>query len=501
MTHANSNQTPDKANALRTVRNESIMTIIASGLVIAMNMAFIGWLSRDMPKTDFECFLLARRLITFIFPFTSLSIGVGLTRALAKHADSPNKQRLIQTGATPVMFVFSLAVLLTACLVPIAWIQRYALPLSDGTKVLWIAMFVWLLGYTGNVTLYSFFRGLIQMRMANAVNVIANGVLPLVVLAILHVFKQTNPTAILLVWGCAQLTTYPLLLIVAGSPRNPRTACETFMTETLPYSLPRIPAGVLLSLPGYVVPFFLVKNGKDAVYLLSGMLVTQIVFYLADPLGQVFLPRSTRWSETNQTEHLSGMCDALLEITVFFGLILTGQALIWGDVAASLWFGEGFAETGRVIRLLSIAIVPAFLFSPLKSTLDGVEKKPLITYFLFAAAVFVTGACLIFHAATCLNTLTACLILVAYHFILATLLLIALAKRVKISIKKRFLWESLAISLILLFSSASIHALVGPRSTAISVASIIVSGCVCSLVSFAWIKARRPSWLAIATRS
>jgi O-antigen/teichoic acid export membrane protein len=255
-----------------------------------------------------------------------------------------------------------------------------------------------------------------------------------------------------------------------------------------------MPAGFLAGFNAYIIPFFLVKNGVDAVFFLSAFLVLQTVNYLTDPLGQVFLPRSANWHQEKSTDELASLANSIFSLFLQTGLVTTVQLFVLGDLIAFLWFGAGHGETAGAVRCLCFALIPVLFYTPLRSILDGIEKKPLITHFLSASCTVSMLMCFVFQFTGKLDTVNACWTVLASNTLLFVLLVVALYGRISFKVSIPEIVDGAAAAALLGLASWFIVRIPWQGSFPKGLAVLVLVSCVCmgAFVAMAW--ARKPLW-------
>lgn len=426
---------------------DSFFTLAVSGAVIALSVFVAGFLSRKLPTSQFEDYLFIRRFIAVIFPMMTISAGTGLTWFLASSQDESDRDKALK-GTLFIVFLVNILFFIAAVLVPREIFRTYIFPVAGDLDILRVAAFFWLISYSGYVLLFSALRGKIRMADANVLNLAANGLIPAASVLLLYYFHNLSVESFLFLSGAGYFLCY--FRIFALAPHWASDVKESIILSfktVVSYSIPRVPAGFLLSFPAYVVPFFLIKSGWDSVYFLSAFMLLQTAAYLTDPLGQVFLPSSAKLSGEKNFEKLSSMTSDLVSVSLHLGLIVMVQLFILSDVLIILWFGESLAEAGKAARILSLSLIPVLLYTPLRSILDGIEKKPLITYILTAGSLFCLFFCLVLGKNGCMDSSGGAFAIVASNILICALLYAATSSRIKIKVSFAELFWSVAVTI------------------------------------------------------
>lgn len=485
------------SNKLRPVWHDSMLTLITSAMVILLNILLTGVLSRGMIKFDFENYLFVRRFIAFLFPITTLSVGTGLTWIMAKERSNPESQMLVCKGTLYLLLLFNLLILGAALLMPEYAVKNYFFPVSPEYLGLWKTTFVWLTAYTGYIMLYSYYRGKMNMDMANAINLFANGISPLLIVLYLITHNNLGVSNFLLIWAGIYGCSFLFLAIHAGNIlKGIKDSVIYAYKEVITYSAPRIPAGILATAIPFLIPYLMKKNGNgdETVFFLSAFIVIQAVYYFTDPLGQVFLPRSAFWHGKNDLSEISNLFDTIFSSSIQIGLILTVQIYIWADLIAIRWFGGEYEQTARAIQFLSLSIIPALLFTPMRSILDGIDKKAFITLFLAISAGLSGLLCITLYFNSALNIFSACMAVLFNQALTTLLILKSLKKRLKFNMHFSHFCESLGLAVMLGICSFILHKLPWRDSIYISIVAISSAALISAVATILWASIRKPCW-------
>lgn len=487
-------------NQQRHAWQDSIVTLIISACMIVLNIALTFLLSRFFPTREFEDYLFARRFITTVFPITTLSIGTGLTWILArKIASNPESVKCELKGTVALIVIFNFVVLLLAFILPSDFIQSYIFPLGAAQNFLWKVVFIWLFAYSAYIVLYSYYRGLLDMRSANILNLFMNGVFPIAIFLLLWFLGKLYASFFLFCWAAAYLLCFiPILKNCGNFFDGTLAAIRQVLSSSILYSISRIPAGFLYGFPFFVLPFYMMKHGLDTVYFLSALLVIQTLSFLTDPLAQVFLPRSANWNESNDMKNLKKLTGDFLGLALHCGLIVSAILFAHGKSIARIWFGPGFLESGFCIQILALSIVPVITYPPLRSILDGIEKKPLITHFLAIVSVFTLLIVALLQKIEMLGNLTVSMIVVADYYILFFMILFAILARIGKLNAFALLLHSLIVAGICGTAGFIIERFFGNSGAFLPSLLVILASCLVSCVlNLCWLEWRKPSWWLI----
>ncbi len=462
---------------------DSVSSIITSAAVIILNFILAGLLARRLGENRFEDYLFARRLIAFSFPLATLSIGTGLSRALARNKDRQKYCGTVLRGTLQLLAVAQYIIIAVVFLIPKAWLKHNAFSAYSGTFNLWLLCALFLAGYSGYILLYSRYRGELRIPLANLVNFIYNGLIPLTLLFSLFGIDKLNVQSFIVCWGAVYATGYLFYLFKIprqGKSQNPGSTWSIIYNEVISYSLPRIPAGILLTATPFVIPYFLRLNNGDAVFFLSGLMFPQALLYLAGPLSQVLLPHSSYLHSKGNTGILSRGLTVFLSFALPAGCVLAWLIWLWSDLIALRVFGEGYSSTAASMRLLSVTALPALLYAPLSSIINGIERKALITPILAIGTAVVLASCLLLGNK--LNLTNACYIMIAGQFIPVLLIFLVLIRRIPIPKLSNELLPAIICIGACILSTYSLKGVSWQNSIFLSIALPVLSAIMCSII-------------------
>lgn len=477
------------------VWRQSAATLAVSALVIGAGIVLNAYLARALRGGEdaFASYQLARRLIAFVFPFTTISLGTGLTRLVAMEKSNPDAGIRILRGTLTITMLSAAVLAALAWLTP-AGIAAHILPGGE-TQRLWRATTIWLAAYSFYLLLYSYQRGELRIHAANATNLIINAVMPLSAALGLRWMNMLDTPNFLLAWAGGMALCLPPLLLRCGNPKQLfDQPARNGVGKNISYCLPRIPAGLLLCALPYLLPLMIVKSGGNDAAILCAMLLAQMVFHLADPIGQVFLPHSAFQHSQGNKPAISRMVSETIGVSSQIGLVATGQLLVWAGILLTIWLGDEYADAAKPAVIMSAAVIPAFLFAPLRSVLDGIEEKAIVTRTLALSVVIplAIGAALMLTGKLD-ATIAACLI-VGYHWLNLLLLYAAVRKRLPIHAPWREIGVAAVIAIVLGGVSYALKSTVPPNTLTAKLACLAAAGVFCAVVMNLWALFAKPLW-------
>ena len=112
----------------------------------------------------------------------------------------------------------------------------------------------------------------------------------------------------------------------------------------------------------------------DVAYLSAGQQVLAVLSLAVIPIGFVLLPSLARLWATDR-ERAAAYVAQLASFAAHSAIFLSAQAVIFADIAVSIWLGPSFDDAGSVV---TVTVTPAALFVVyllLRSSLDAVAVR------------------------------------------------------------------------------------------------------------------------------
>jgi O-antigen/teichoic acid export membrane protein len=359
------------------------ITASTSAAVLVSGLLMVALFGKMLGAIALAEFLLVKRLYAWLQSFTILGVDMAMPRYVAMtDAKKPRERDQflvagILLGGAVTLVVF--AILNSADTLFSNWLFG-----SADFKKLILSLSVFLAGGSAHGTVYGFYRGRLQMKHANALQVLNVVVLP--ILAIV-VFARFHSTALIVdVIGMGMIFFSSLFAV----PLVPRmwdalnANLRPQFTSLLQYSVPRLPSlfafGALMALGPVIASHRLPLSQVS--YLLLGMSILMGISASAEPIGLILLSKvSMVVSQDRHSDlrlHLQYLQEAVLACYVFAGL----QLIVFADVIVKAWVGNHInVDAGLgVIRVTLLSIPFYLLFACLRSVVDATSVTPYNTY-------------------------------------------------------------------------------------------------------------------------
>jgi glycosyltransferase involved in cell wall biosynthesis len=342
----------------------SLVNFVASLLVISMFGRLLG-------LTLLAEYLLLRRVAAWLQPVTHLGLGVGLPRFVA-HSTKESRECQLEYFAATILAVLSFTTVLGVTL----WLARIPLGKlffgSTQLSSLVIPLFLLLLGSAAQIAVYGYYRGLLKMKRAGALQICAS-LAPIISAALLF---RTHSVAMIVSsigWALLAVAFFFVLPILNDLWKVDVHALPTRAKELLRYGVSRVPGdigtGALLAVGPMLASHYVPVSRVSFLLIATGMLLAATVS--TDPLGLVFLSKiSMMLAHSRMAEvqtYLTYLMSAIIDISVF----VTIQMLVFTDVLVRIWIGNTLSEGIPVIRIVLVGTPFYMFFTGLRSAIDA----------------------------------------------------------------------------------------------------------------------------------
>ena len=190
-----------------------VLTTITSIAVIISVIFVTRFLAKGLGPDGFGAYSLARRIVSFIIPFSTLSIGVSLARYVAISIDEEKRNDYL-VSSVPIVLGPALLILLIGFLGS----RGFTIIIFHDPNYLHLfyASLFMVVGFGFFTVLYSYYRGIQRMDMANLWQVCIIAVLPLI---ISYIFAQRGNVALIvfLMGLSTYLTIFQLIVLLKRS--------------------------------------------------------------------------------------------------------------------------------------------------------------------------------------------------------------------------------------------------------------------------------------------
>lgn len=362
--------------------------------VLACQLLTYKLAAHFLGSTGFSEYAVARRTISIMYPVVLLGLAVGLPRYVANAAgrrDEESKARYLGAALWCIgLSVLVCVVLLNVFASGLAYLffgsREYAsiiLPLS-----LVVA------GSALHAIVYSYFRGMLEMRAANLLQFVNLGLVPVAVFLLFGQSFQFLLSALGI--SLFAVATVALLFTPWKAVAKDNHAQ---VVELLRFGIQRIPGDFILmalfALPATVVAH---KSGiRAAGFVAFGISMLNVISSFFSAFGLILLPKAGALLSAGKGVELRRQVWLLTKITLVISSVLAVGIAIGAEMLVRLYLGPDFTAGVGILRLLVFAAVPYSLYTVLRNVIDAFHELGVTTVILLAGfGVFCVGSLAVF---------------------------------------------------------------------------------------------------------
>ncbi|HEX5411671.1 MAG TPA: lipopolysaccharide biosynthesis protein [Terriglobia bacterium] len=373
----------------RPVTWDLALTMMTEFSVLVAGLALISLIGRLLGPVELGEYLLLRRVSAWLVAGILLGLANGLPRYIAYSVERPERERLAYFLVASLSLV---AVVSSSGAILFLGRHAFARLLFGNVELagLILPLVLYLEGMAAQTAVYGYYRGILAMGRANAIQFLHFALIPVVVVAVLY-RTQSIP---LIIGVTGVLTVLAALFfawpIVSKLVAEKLPSLKPFAAEMLWYGISRVPgdfgAAALFALGPIVATHYLPM--KQVSYLLLGSSMLLVAGYTAGPLSTVLLSKFSMMLGRNQMadvrKSLQYMMAAVIELSLFTAL----ELIVFADALVHLWVGDQYSPAITLVRLLILAVPPYLFFMALRSGIDAITVKPLNAMNIMIALAF-----------------------------------------------------------------------------------------------------------------
>lgn len=372
----------------RSFWKDLLLTYSAETTVMACAFLCPGIVTRAGSVEQLGIYLLLRRVASSLLAPLSLGMGVALSRFLP-----------MCSGGGAVRVRWSLFGIGTAsaftggAMLATLGMRRPVAKLLLGSAglegfVLPLALLV--LGNVVHALLYSHFRGMVQMRVANSLQAINLGLVPVVALfglRSLGLASCINLTGIAML-GVSIAFLMPLLRCFVRTHANEGWLLQAGRS-LFPYGLGRVPGFLFAGLLFALGPIWLAHRATmtDVAMYALGLTFMRMLGAFFGPIGLLVLPRLAGVVARNEQHGVRSDLQLLFRTATLLALFASLQAAMLSRTLLLIWLGS-IPASSRQFLVPLILVLPLYLaYEVLRNPIDAVSAVPYNTIALGAAVV------------------------------------------------------------------------------------------------------------------
>jgi len=260
---------------------------------------------------------------------------------------------------------------------------------SDRYSNVIMPIYISIVGILFHVVLYSYYRGILKIKIANIIEIVNIAILPLVA----FVFSKNLNEFFLWSGGFQILFSITLLTYVYIHLDRFNYLLDdivkTIKTLFL-YGIQRLPSDVglnlLLTLPVLLATHsFGVKIGGIVAFAIT---LLSIVGYVFSPFGVVLLPRISKLLKEKEIKKIKLLTLKLLIFTITLTLIIVGISSIFLESLLGFYLGSFDKELLEVSYLVLYSTVGYTIFLVLRGIVDALHVKGINSIHMVLSMIF-----------------------------------------------------------------------------------------------------------------
>jgi O-antigen/teichoic acid export membrane protein len=365
-------------------------TFATEFFVMAAQVLLYKFAAAWLGQTGFSEYALARRVLAFLQPITMLGLGVGLPRYIGVAEGRGESARSSQYLYATLLCVGSFtAVLALVFLIWPHWFS-YVFFGSAGDQHLLSGMVLMLVGMASNSILYAFLRGKLAVGRANLLQVLNNGLVPVVIFALFH----HDVASLLRYLGLAWIATTGIMFLITPikfSSHNPLPEVR----DLLRYGPQRLPGDFalngIMALPAIFAAH--ISGIQQAGYVAFGLAMVNMVASVFSPIGIILLPKVSRAVGSGDFDEMGREIVLIRRLTLLLGGAMVVMVEILGGPLIRLYLGPEYTPATAMVKVLMLGALPLAFFSALRSAVDACHHRAINTLNLIPAFIlFVAGS-------------------------------------------------------------------------------------------------------------
>jgi O-antigen/teichoic acid export membrane protein len=362
----------------RTVLHPVLRDIALSGVtavaVACAGVFSVSLIGRWMGPLLLAQFLLLRRVLNWL----SALVLMGLSTALPRYAAYSSKTRGIAEWylASALICVGTVAVVVVIVLNGGAdFFSRVFFGAPYRHLILPLSAI--LLAHCIHGLVFGYYRGLMLMKRANALQFINFAIVPCVSILL---FWRTGSIATIIIATATMTATVALAMVIPLIPvyfERPVLNPVSGAKQLLRYGTARVPGdaalGGLLALGPMIAARYV--SMQDVGYMLLGLSLLTVIGTSCNPMNQVLLSKVCMMLSAGRKDaartYVGYLLSAVLEISVFTCL----QMVVFADVVVHLWVGKNYGGHTALLRICLLPIPFYLFYTSMRSVIDAGSER------------------------------------------------------------------------------------------------------------------------------
>ena len=308
------------------------------------------------------------------------------------------------------------------------------------------AYFIFALGIIFKSIVYSYFRGNINMVMANILQIVTIFFIPVIAVLVFHELSQ-----IFYFIGFSMIV-FTIIFFLYHRKKVPKYNLGYIdIKNIISFGINRLLGIVGESFLLAGIPVLLASSisFSNLAYINSSMSVIRIFLVIIGPIGIILLPRISKALDMNRIQEIRHGIELLIKLAIVFGATAGLFFVLFGNDLLDLWLGNLHVEELQYINFIFLSIPFFIIFKLLNSPINAISTRGYLSIiYLFTAIILVaTYKLLINIGLTFINSGILSVIISYFTASLFSLLLIKIKLDIKI-LKSSTLKNLIAINLI-----------------------------------------------------
>lgn len=355
-----------------------LSTTAASFATIAANILVLRFLADGLGLEKFGAYSLASRLMAFLLPFSTLALGIALSRFVSLSTDERVRQNYLLGGflleIVPNLLILTGGVLFAGPLTLLVFHDVHY-------QTLFLVTLLWTVAFFLYSVLDGFYFGSGEIKKANLWQIFLGSIGPLLIAWMFS--RQGSVDQIVFLLGILYLTaSIPLAFhLCRGLIAKPDWTDEIRprIKELWGYALTRFPARFLLaslfSLGPILAPYF--GSLQDAGFLMVGQMILRLAELGSTAFGRVILPKAGELFSGGRDAYLKDRIEDIVSFVFHAGVFVSLQLILWSDQIILVWLGPQYVEAIPVMQVMILAVAPYLLFIMLSPIVDTIDDKSI----------------------------------------------------------------------------------------------------------------------------
>lgn len=352
----------------------SVAVTLATEMFVLMSFFILFRLISDKFGPEYlGIFALIKRIIVFAIPLLLLGLYDYLSRYLPMKRNDSERMVMVTTGLT----VLVCASVMVMAAVNIDQHKSSELLFGDKKYHSLVAPFTLLLiGLSLQTFVLAVLRGYFRILSLNLLQLIAHGVLPIILVVIHQGDFQTFLTNL----GVMYCIT-PILFLLSVTLKDWHDikwrSWKSIVKYNFIYGLPRVPnrliEGAFFALPPLIAVNYL--SMKEVGYLALALSLMIGVTGVITPLSMVILPHISSLVAQKKNHIISNKIHILnggiIQVLVF----MVSQLIVYTDLVLTVWMGREYLPAVSVVSIILLAALFYGFYEGTRSVLDAVLVK------------------------------------------------------------------------------------------------------------------------------